>query len=104
MATMVPGSSADTTASAYAPTKRSLAARTADSRSGAPSRSACSIRCGTTSVSVSLVKACPAACSSSRRSAKFSMMPLCTTAMRPSQLVCGWALASLGRPWVAQRV
>ena len=30
------------------------------------------------------------------------MMPLCTTAMRPA--TWGWALVSLGRPWVAQRV
>ena len=44
------------------------------------------------------------AASSSRSSAKFSMMPLWTTAMRPSQLTCGCALAVEGRPWVAQRV
>ena len=30
------------------------------------------------------------------------MMPLCTTATPPE--VWGWALASLGLPWVAQRV
>ena len=35
---------------------------------------------------------------------KFSMMPLCTTAIRPVASVCGWALRSLGAPWVAHRV
>ena len=43
------------------------------------------------------------ASSSSRNSWWFSMMPLCTSAIR-SPLVCGWALISLGAPWVAQRV
>jgi hypothetical protein len=32
------------------------------------------------------------------------MMPLCTTAARPSYEVCGWALVSFGTPWVAHRV
>ena len=32
------------------------------------------------------------------------MMPLCTTATRPVQSVCGWAFSSLGRPWVAHLV
>ncbi len=57
-----------------------------------------------TSVSVSLENACPRASSSSRNSAKFSMMPLCTTATCPSQEGWGCAFASLGRPCVAQRV
>ena len=30
------------------------------------------------------------------------MMPLCTT--ETSSVICGWALASIGLPWVAQRV
>ena len=30
------------------------------------------------------------------------MMPLCTTASR--SVACGWALLSVGLPWVAQRV
>ncbi len=30
------------------------------------------------------------------------MMPLWTTAIEPE--TCGWALRSLGTPWVAQRV
>src|SRR5579872_5211525 len=32
------------------------------------------------------------------------MIPLCTTATRPLQSTCGWALASVGWPWVAHRV
>jgi hypothetical protein len=55
-----------------------------------------------TSVSVSVSKVWPAASNSLRSSWKFSMMPLCTTAT--CSLAWGWALASLGRPWVAQRV
>ena len=41
--------------------------------------------------------------SSARSSSWFSMMPLWTIAM-PSLEMCGWALRSLGTPWVAQRV
>ena len=41
---------------------------------------------------------------SSRSCAKFSMIPLWTTATWPVQSTCGWALASVGPPWVAQRV
>ena len=37
-----------------------------------------------------------------RRATWFSMIPLWTTATGPAEW--GWALASLGRPWVAQRV
>ena len=59
-------------------------------------------RCATVSVSVSVVNLWPALPSSSRSSWKFSMMPLCTTATL--SVACGWALFSLGRPWVAQRV
>ena len=40
--------------------------------------------------------------SSSFSSRKFSMMPLCTT--ETSSVMCGCALASVGLPWVAQRV
>ncbi len=32
------------------------------------------------------------------------MIPLCTTATRPFWPRWGWALVSLGAPWVAQRV
>ncbi len=38
----------------------------------------------------------------SRRSRKFSMMPLWTTATGPA--LCGWALVTVAAPWVAQRV
>ena len=53
-------------------------------------------------MSVSLPKIAPFFSSSSRSSRKFSMMPLCTTASR--SVACGWALLSVGLPWVAQRV
>ena len=42
--------------------------------------------------------------SSARSAAKFSMIPLCTSATRPAAPRCGWALRSLGAPWVAHRV
>ena len=61
-----------------------------------------SISWAITSVSVSEVKVRPSACSSPFSAAKFSMMPLCTTATRPARW--GWALRSAGAPWVAQRV
>ena len=32
------------------------------------------------------------------------MMPLWMTATAPVQSMCGWALRSVGAPWVAQRV
>ena len=32
------------------------------------------------------------------------MIPLWMTVIRPVQSIWGWALTSLGRPWVAQRV
>ena len=32
------------------------------------------------------------------------MIPLWTTAKRPSFERCGWAFSSVGAPWVAQRV
>ena len=55
-------------------------------------------------MSVSLTKVTPSAISFARSSSAFSTMPLCTTAIRPAASVCGWALRSLGSPWVAQRV
>ncbi len=57
-----------------------------------------------TSVSVSDLKTCPSRISSSRRAAWFSMIPLWMTAISPLQSQCGWALESVGSPWVAQRV
>ena len=67
-----------------------------------PARDSALTRCATTSVSVWVAKLWPCATSSARSARKFSMMPLWTSAT-PS-LTCGWALVSLGTPWVAQRV
>ena len=61
-------------------------------------------RCTATSVSVSLANSTPSASSSRRSAAKFSMIPLWTTAILPAASRCGWALRSVGLPWVAQRV
>ncbi len=44
----------------------------------------------------------PSAISSSRSGLKFSMIPLWTSATGPA--MCGWALPTVGAPWVAQRV
>ena len=56
------------------------------------------------SVSVWDTNSTPSACSLARSSSAFSMMPLCTTAMRCAASTCGWAFSSVGSPWVAQRV
>ena len=56
------------------------------------------------SVSVSDARVWPRASSASRSSRKFSMIPLWITVMFPVQSWWGWALRSLGRPCVAQRV
>ena len=69
-----------------------------------PSASRASTRWAAISVSVSEVISWPARSSSARRAAKFSMIPLCTSATRPVAPRCGCALRSLGAPWVAQRV
>jgi hypothetical protein len=55
-------------------------------------------------VSVSLRSSMPAASSSARSGAKFSMIPLWMTATALAVSRCGWALRSVGAPWVAQRV
>ncbi len=57
-----------------------------------------------TSVSVSELKCAPSASSATFRSAQFSTMPFITTCTRPESSSCGWQLASVTRPWVAQRV
>ena len=57
-----------------------------------------------TSVSVSLLKATPSLVSISRRARWFSMMPLWATAIFPDASKCGWVLASVTPPCVAQRV
>ena len=69
-----------------------------------PAASSASMRCAITSVSVSDVRTCPAATSSARSAAWFSMMPLWMMATRPVQSRCGCAFDSSGWPWVAQRV
>ena len=56
------------------------------------------------SVSVSETNVTPSVARRSRSSVAFSTMPLCTTAIDPSALTWGCALASLGAPWVAHRV
>ena len=80
-----------------------MAARNAAEKLGSDFRNS-SMRCGMTSVSVSLGKRCPLACRVARSAAWFSMIPLWMTAILPAQSTCGWALASVGAPWVAQRV
>ena len=55
-------------------------------------------------MSVSERKSTPFASHSARRVAKFSMIPLWMTATEPSADRCGWALRSVGPPWVAHRV
>ena len=92
-----------TTAMENAPRSRRSMARVA-SASEAPPAICCSIRWASTSVSVAEVMVCPAASSSARSSAWFSMIPLWIRARRPVQSVCGWAFSAVGLPWVAQRV
>jgi hypothetical protein len=62
------------------------------------------MRCASTSVSVSERNSTPSASSRARRAPAFSMIPLWTTATVPVASTCGWALTSLGTPWVAHRV
>lgn len=99
--TTTSGSSAETASRVNAPSSRRQTRRIASMR---PPAANCSSRCATTSVSVSETIRCPASSSSVLRAAKFSMIPLWMTAIRPSQSVCGWALRSVGAPWVAHRV
>ena len=66
--------------------------------------SSAAIRWASASVSVSETRRTPLAWSCSRSCSAFSMMPLCTTAIRPAASTCGWALTSFGSPCVAQRV
>jgi hypothetical protein len=51
-----------------------------------------------TSLSVSLANFTPAASNSPRSAAKFSMIPLWTTAIFPAASLCGCALRSVGLP------
>src|SRR5579885_925956 len=102
-ATITSGWDAWTTAMANDPSTRARAARTAPARSAPPAMS-CSIRWARTSLSVSERSSWPAETSSSPSSTWFSMIPLWMRASRPVQSVWGWALRSVGPPWVAQRV
>ncbi len=97
------GSSASTATSVKAPSSRLHTRCIAVVRS-TPETTCSSSRCATTSVSVSETSWWPSSSRRARRSSKFSMMPLCTIATRPVAPRCGWALTSLGAPWVAQRV
>ena len=102
-ATIVSGSSACTTAMEKAPRTAPSAARVA-SASASPRAMWSSMRWATTSVSVAERMVWPPATSSARRAAWFSMIPLWMTARRPVQSRWGWALSTVGCPWVAQRV
>jgi hypothetical protein len=107
-ATIFSGSRVDTTAMPYVPStwlRAASTARSSDSpaRPSPPSKTS-SIRCTSTSVSVSEVKVWPRSWSFFRSVPAFSMMPLCTRAKSPSSVACGWALRSVGGPCVAQRV
>ena len=55
-------------------------------------------------VSVSEARRWPSFSRRARRTWKFSTIPLWMTAMRPVQSTWGWALASVGAPWVAHLV
>ena len=71
---------------------RRAASLTASSRDS-PSAMWDSIRCGMHSLSVWDEKTCPRSWSSSLNSAKFSTMPLCTTAISFRQSVWGCAFS-----------
>src|SRR3954451_23293291 len=61
------------------------------------------MRFATTSVSVSEVNCHPSAISRFLSGRKFSMMPLWMSARRRRASTMGWALRSVGGPWVARR-
>ena len=103
-ATMVSGSSAETTAMENEPRSRGQHGPDRLGQRRARRPSACSIRWASTSVSVAETSVCPAASSSARSSAWFSMIPLWIRARRPVQSMWGWAFSAVGPPWVAQRV
>ena len=77
--------------------------RTASSRLTSPVASA-AIMWASASVSVSLTSVTPRLVRVRRSVSAFSMMPLCTTAMRPVESVCGCALIWFGSPCVAHLV
>ena len=102
-ATTRDGSSASTATSVKAPSSCWQTRCIATVRSMSDS-SCSSSSCAATSVSVSESSTWSSASSRARSSAKFSMIPLCTSATRPAYPTCGCALTSFGAPWVAQRV
>ena len=107
--TTAPGSLVSTATRVNAPssrrhTRRIAAASGPPPLPSGPAASSASSRCATTSLSVSDTSSWPLAAISARRAAKFSMIPLCTTASWPPQSVCGCAFGSVGGPWVAHRV
>ena len=102
-ATTRDGSSASTATRVNAPCSRAQTATMASVRLS-HRISSDSSRWAAISVSVSESSSSPAASTSARSSAKFSMMPLCTSATRPWLPRWGWALTSLGAPCVAHRV
>ncbi len=102
-ATTRSGSCASTATRVNAPSRPRQTACMATVRS-TPVSSCSSSRWAATSVSVSEAISTPSASSRPRSSAKFSMMPLCTSATRRARPRCGWALRSFGAPWVAHRV
>jgi hypothetical protein len=103
----VSGSATEVATSVKAPSSRRQTARMASARRPSPSGAvayAAARRWAATSVSVSEANSTPDASHSERSPAKFSMIPLWITATDPSADTCGWALRSVGPPWVAQRV
>ena len=102
-ATSFPGSSRLAATTAAAPLMRRAVILTASS-SDRPSAMWDSIRCGMHSLSVWDVNTWPWPWSSALSSAKFSTMPLCTTATSLRQSVCGCEFSYVGAPWVAHRV
>ena len=102
--TTTPGWSACTASSVKAPSRPLTTWRIASVRSPAVSYARAS-SWATTSVSVSDRNVTPSACRPDLSAWKFSMMPLWISASLPSSPPrWGWALASVGPPWVAQRV
>jgi hypothetical protein len=101
--TTTPGRSWCITSSVKAPSSRETTRCIARVRSPV-SRNTSPTMMAATSVSVSLVNSAPASRSSCFSSEKFSMMPLWMRASLPSSPRCGWALSSVGPPWVAHRV
>ncbi len=100
--TTVSGASACTASSVNVPCSRRATVRIAVARSLAVVRARQQVR-DHLGVGVAEQRT-PASTSSARSWTKFSMMPLWITATCRSADRCGWALRSVGAPWVAHRV